>query len=493
MRLPGHHRAGGLHRLPLAIGASVALLLVAIVFVVTRLDGDPPRTTPPAVASPVAAVPTLAVLTRAAIPAASPAAPITCESGCLIRMVDDARTRDALEARGLRAAYAYGGQLWTMAPARSVDRLRAESGAVTVVADSAETLRLYVLRTPEGTDEAIVRETGDILDHAGNQYIVRVPSVPPPVLALAEAGIWIEKLPPAPVERLRLSDSRPPLDDLADISGAIAQEELRSTILELQASSSSDGTGVGTRYYASTGNVMAGEYLFQRLDAYGVRVWYEEFITEDGLLALNVVAELPGQDPSAVYVVLCHYDTISDSIGAAPGADDNASGVAGTLEIARVLSGYTLRHPVRFFFTNVEEVNLQGVKAFAARANEEGTPIEGAFNLDAIGSAQHGSQLVLNGDEASIRLEELLIELNDAYGLGQDLLVRQNPIIVADDNFMREAGFPTILVARELFGWSSIVHTPGDVIETVDLENVQSATQLILLGVGALVQIPVDA
>ncbi|MDQ3045424.1 MAG: hypothetical protein M3R06_09805, partial [Chloroflexota bacterium] len=100
MRLPGHHRAGGLHRLPLAIGASVALLLVAIVFAVTRLDGDPPRTTPPAVASPVAAVPTLAVLTRAAMPAASPAAPIACESECLIRMVDDARTKDALAARG---------------------------------------------------------------------------------------------------------------------------------------------------------------------------------------------------------------------------------------------------------------------------------------------------------------------------------------------------------------------------------------------------------
>jgi Zn-dependent M28 family amino/carboxypeptidase len=157
------------------------------------------------------------------------------------------------------------------------------------------------------------------------------------------------------------------------------------------------------------------------------------------------------------------------------------------LEIARLLAGHELAHPVRFFATNVEEVGLQGVKAFAARAAEEGTPIAGAFNLDAIGSSAHGAQVVLNTDENGAWLEDLLSAVNDQYGLGQDLWPKVNPAIVADDNFLRDRGFPTVLVARELFGWSTLHHTIDDTIETVDLDNVKMATALVLGAVANLV------
>jgi hypothetical protein len=60
-------------------------------------------------------------------------------------------------------------------------------------------------------------------------------------------------------------------------------------------------------------------------------------------------------------------------------------------------------------------------------------------------------------------------------------------VIVADDNFLRDYGFPTILVARELYGWSTLHHTADDTIETVDLENVRMAAALILGGVANLV------
>jgi hypothetical protein len=256
--------------------------------------------------------------------------------------------------------------------------------------------------------------------------------------------------------------------------------------------SSTDGTGVGTRHYATPGNVMAAEYLNRRFAAYGLTTWYEDFVTDEGLLALNVVAELPGDDRSEVYVLMGHFDSMNNAgdQANAPGADDNATGIAALLEMARVLSRHRLAHPVRFFATNVEEAGLQGVKAFAARAAEGGVPIAGAYNVDAIGSPYHGTQLVLNADANSAWLQDVLIEANDAYGLGQDLLVRQNPVIVADDNFMRDYGFPTILVARELFGWSTVHHSPADTGDAVDMANVVSATQLVLAGIGTLVGPP---
>jgi hypothetical protein len=259
-------------------------------------------------------------------------------------------------------------------------------------------------------------------------------------------------------------------------------------MVALQGMSSTDGTAIGTRHYTSTGNVMAAEHLYRELAGYGLSVWYEDFVTDDGLLALNVVGEIPGRDPSQVYLVLAHFDSLNPAdLSSSPGADDNATGVAAMLEIARLLSGYELAHPVRFFATNVEEVGLQGVKAFAARAAAEGTPITAAFNLDAVGSSAHGAQIVLNADENSAWIEDLIVSVNDQYGLGQDVWPKINPIIVADDNFLREYGFPTVLVARELFGWSTLHHTIDDTVETVDLYNVKMAAALILGAVANLV------
>ena len=451
-------------------------------------DGEAatPTPVPTAVASPT-------------LPAATPAPPqaavftAACPAACMVRLADDNATRDALAERGLRPAFAAGGTIWTGASAEDVAALRSGGLRVAVVSESTETVRLYAIRTKEGADLAPVHAAGEIVDHVGTEFIVRVPKAPPPVVGLIDAGIWIEKFPPILPPRStaeRQQKAVTPLTEamLSDLVWSVDSERIAATIGELQAMSSSDGSGIGTRHYTSTGNVMAGEFIYTQLAGYGLNVWYEDFVTDDGLLALNVVGEIPGRDPSQVYLVLGHYDSLNPAdLSSSPGADDNGSGVAAMLEIARLLAGHELAHPVRFFATNVEEVGLQGVKAFAARAAEEGTPIAGAFNLDAIGSSAHGTQVVLNTDENGAWLEDLLSAVNDQYGLGQDLWPKVNPAIVADDNFLRNQGFPTVLVARELFGWSTLHHTIDDTVETVDLYNVKMAAALVLGAVANLV------
>ena len=73
----------------------------------------------------------------------------------------------------------------------------------------------------------------------------------------------------------------------------------------------------------------------------------------------NVVAELPGQvTPERIYVVGAHFDT-TDVIPA-PGGDDDASGTAGVLEVARVLSQYRFKSTIRFIAFNAEEDGLLG-------------------------------------------------------------------------------------------------------------------------------------
>ena len=452
----------------------------------TSISGDLPPVAPSPAAAP--------------LPTATPALPpARCDGRCLVRLPDEDATRAALEASELPVAYASGGQLWTGAEAATVDGLRRDGLAVHVSAPSVDTLPLYVVRaTPGGGDAAVplVEGLGAVIDRVGDEFVVRVGQVPPVVTGLTGAGLAVAKFPPvvAPARDAAAADrsALPPIGDadLGDLASAVDIDRLAATIGDLEASSSTDGTGIGTRHYTTTGNVVAAEYLYQRFAEFGAAPRFEDFLTDDGLLALNVVGELPGDDPSQVFLVLAHFDSINDDTidqSVAPGADDNASGVAAMLEIGRILSERRLAHPVRFFATNVEEVGLQGVQAFTVQAQAEGVTIMGAYNIDAVGSYQHGTQLVLNGDANSAYLQDLLIRLNDEFGLGQALLVRQNSEIVADDSILRDAGFPTILVARELFGWSPTLHTADDTLANMDLANVESCTQLILLAVGAFV------
>src|SRR5690606_9913204 len=75
-------------------------------------------------------------------------------------------------------------------------------------------------------------------------------------------------------------------------------------------------------------------------------------------------------------------DFTSDS----PGANDNASGMAGTMEVARVLSGYKFENSILYVGLSGEEQGLYGGKGLAAHAKEKGWDIIGIFNNDMIGN-----------------------------------------------------------------------------------------------------------
>ena len=106
----------------------------------------------------------------------------------------------------------------------------------------------------------------------------------------------------------------------------------------------------------------------------------------------NVYAILRGHDPAqanVMYLVTGHYDSrnsnIMDARGAAPGANDDASGVAVSLESARVLS--KLKFPASLVFVAVagEEQGLVGSAHLAKLAKDEGWQLEGVLNNDIVG------------------------------------------------------------------------------------------------------------
>jgi hypothetical protein len=109
----------------------------------------------------------------------------------------------------------------------------------------------------------------------------------------------------------------------------------------------------------------------------------------------NIVATLPGTDPDPagrILVVSGHYDSRAtnplDATSAAPGADDDGSGTAAVLELARVMSHYKFPATIVFLAVAGEEQGLNGSTHWAQAARERNADIEAMLDNDIIGSSR---------------------------------------------------------------------------------------------------------
>lgn len=122
------------------------------------------------------------------------------------------------------------------------------------------------------------------------------------------------------------------------------------------------------------------DYISQQLKTFGFSPELQSFDR-----GINIFAERKGTDSNAgAILVAAHYDTVPQS----PGADDNATGVAAVLEVARLLGSRGTARTLQVAFFDREEIGLLGSLAFA------GSParlknLQGAIVLDMIGYACH--------------------------------------------------------------------------------------------------------
>jgi len=112
----------------------------------------------------------------------------------------------------------------------------------------------------------------------------------------------------------------------------------------------------------------------------------------------NIVATLKGTQPESVnrvYVVSGHYDSMcgsaTDAKCDAPGANDDASGTAAVLEMARVMAKYKFDATIIFMAVPGEEQGLLGATYFAEQAKKTNMDIEGMFTNDIVGNSLGGN------------------------------------------------------------------------------------------------------
>lgn len=230
-----------------------------------------------------------------------------------------------------------------------------------------------------------------------------------------------------------------------------------------------------------------------------------------GRLYSNIAVELPGASPQELVIAGAHYDSwCGPSEPYTPGADDNASGVAVLLELARRFDGRLRRHPDLFargvrlvFFTNEEppyfQTNAMGSLLYAQQSRERGERVHAMLSLEMLGyyDDRPGSQTYPLGLE---RLLPSLPEHGDFLAFVANLDSR-HVMNEAIETFRRASPLPADGIAAPLVpqlgwsdhwafwkqGWAAIMitdtamqrnpnyHTAGDTWETLDYRRMAQA------------------
>lgn len=196
----------------------------------------------------------------------------------------------------------------------------------------------------------------------------------------------------------------------------------------------------------------------------------------------NLVAVIEGNDPvmKNEYIVLgAHYDHVGvkgDKIY--NGADDNASGSACLLEIARQLLArqHELRRSVIICAFDAEEKGLYGSKDFVKQLYVKGMSdnVKLMLSIDMVGWYSANGELVLEGSGTLRNPKDIL--LPDKLGIGLKVRLKsfENSLFTATDTEpFAEEGIPTLAVTT---GLKSPYHKPEDDADLIDYEGLDSIT-----------------
>jgi bacterial leucyl aminopeptidase len=214
--------------------------------------------------------------------------------------------------------------------------------------------------------------------------------VPDPLLIGIPSGF--------PLSFTALADEHPLADNVVSALQAINSEAIRHRVDRYTGTANlADGMSVLSRHLAHPDNRRAVDAIATELAALGqgrITVRMHRF-SHRGRELFNVEGEITGQSAELV-LVTAHLDSTAansppydETADKAPGADDDASGIAAVLTVAEVIAGLTgstpPRRTIRFVLFNAEEEGLVGSRAYARLQRARQASVAGVFQMDMVG------------------------------------------------------------------------------------------------------------
>lgn len=253
------------------------------------------------------------------------------------------------------------------------------------------------------------------------------------------------------------------------------QQRLRKHI-ELLASEEFAG-----RYAGSEGGYMAGDYIAEQFGSLGLKTferasYFHPFTTmlEDGVFR-NVVARIEGTLRDSYIIIGAHYDHLGLNRKGAVcyGADDNASGAAVLLEVARLLTevDYKPTHTLIFAAFDAEELGLYGSKDLAERFAEGS--IKAMLNMDMVGRLGD-ERLQIEGIGTLEGVEEVIVAASEKHALATATRgFEWMPMVATDTEAFAQRGAPTLSLTTGLHG---DYHKPSDTTDKIDYRGLEQIT-----------------
>jgi hypothetical protein len=252
-----------------------------------------------------------------------------------------------------------------------------------------------------------------------------------------------------------------------------------------------------SRLWNSDSAFAASDWIAGRMQALGLEVEQQAFYANtwlgSGQAAPNVIGIQRGTLYPDTYVVCgSHFDSFSweaYSGGAAPGADDNATGVASVLESARIMTQYEFEYSVVYCAYGCEEMGLYGSEAYASRCQQEGMDIIGYFNNDMNG--------YLYGDQIHIDcIYPNSVEPIGTYYMNvgsvyyPELPIRHVNFNQGDSDHtsFNNHGYMGIYPFEDYQNYSPYIHTPNDLIGT-SVTSFEMSKQYCQMNIACLAEI----
>lgn len=279
--------------------------------------------------------------------------------------------------------------------------------------------------------------------------------------------------------------------DIAALVAQLVPDSLDATMRRLVA--------FETRFMGSDSNAAAAAWLGARLSALGYPVKFDTFMVNvdrtvhgqrfvlSNLPQWNVLAVKRGVLYPDRHIILgAHYDSISLDLppsqqDVAPGADDNASGVAALLEIARLVRDADLDVTVVFALWGAEELGLVGSAHYAAQARARGDHILVKMQLDAIGtpSAVFPQTFTIDTIGPYLQQGEVLAQAAQDYtplraynGVGGRVFISQRGCQCSDHQSFLDRGYPALGIFQYIQNPAPHLNMSFDTLDRVDLSLV---------------------
>lgn len=217
------------------------------------------------------------------------------------------------------------------------------------------------------------------------------------------------------------------------------------------------------------------DWLVERLRGLGVEPQVQTAVAISGnevVTVSNVLARLPGRERGKAVLLMAHYD----SVPSGPGASDDASGVATLVETLRALkSGEGLENDVIFLFTDGEEVDLHGARAFAEE-HPWAADVGVVLNIEARGAS--GPSLMFETSPGNATLVRTLTRQTRevAYSFSYEVYKRMPND--TDFTVMRQKGMPGLNFA--FIHDPAAYHSAEDTLARQDPRSVQHHGDLAL-------------